>query len=216
MKNLFLVPAILVLFHLAACNSQEKQLEIDRQVRKKLAILGGSVVKELKLNPENQKNLYFAEAIMENGLPIQAMVMIKNDSVAVKETLNSSLLRRLTKELRDTCVSVSLKPFDKSQVENEFQGEAIFKSGGKIQLFAHEKLGWRPAHDLETLRFLTKRQMERDLYSFADTIQTFSLDKTAADTVYTGKLETRKGDKKEFFVTWSQTGFRWELNKTQQ
>jgi hypothetical protein len=217
MKNTLVLLAMLAFFCLTACTSENKELEIDRQVRKKLSILGESIIKELKLTQEEgQKNLYFADAVMENGMPIQAMVMIKDDSVALKETLNSTMLRRLTKEMKDTCVGVSLKPVENSAIPNEFQGEAVFKNGQKIQLFAHEQLGWRPANDSATLSFLTKRQIERDIYGFGDTIKLFNLQKTAVDTIYNGKLQTQKGDKKEFSVTWSQTGFRWELKKAQQ
>lgn len=216
MKSLFLLSAIGLFLGLTACNSEKKQQEIDRQVRKKLSVLSGSVVKDLTLNKEPQDNLYFADAVLENGMPIQAMVMIKNDSVAVKETLNSAMLRRLSKELLDTCIAVLLKPVENGAVPNEFQGTAVFKSGDSIRIFAHEELGWRPANDLATLRFLTKRQIERFVYNFADTIRTLNLEKTAVDTLYNGKSETKKGDKKEFLVTWSQTGFRWELNKTQK
>ncbi|WP_448518045.1 hypothetical protein [Rhodoflexus sp.] len=214
MKQLLLLSSIIAFF--TACNSQGKEVEIDRQVRKKLALMGGSTVTDLKLTKEQQKNLYFADAVMENGMPIQAMVMMTDDTVALKETLNSVMLRRLSKELRIPCIGVMLKPAENGIVPNEFQGEALFKTGEKIQLYAHEQFGWRPAHDVETLRFLTKRQIERDIYGFADTLTLFNLDKTAVDTVYTGNFETQKGDKKEFSLTWSQTGFQWKLNSPRQ
>lgn len=216
MKNLILLSSMLAFFQLTACTPEDKQVEIDRQVRKKLGIIGGNVIKDLKLTPEQQENLYFADAMMENGMPIQAMVLIKDDSVALKETLNSVMLRRLSKEMQEACVGISLKPSTTSTVPNEFQGEAVFKNGDKIQLFAHEEFGWRPANDFNTLNFLTKKQMQRDLLGANDSIKLFSLEKSAVDTVYSGKLETQKGDKKDFSVTWSQTGFRWELNQSQQ
>lgn len=216
MKNLILVFSMFAFFQLTACNSEDKQIEIDRQVRKKLGVIGGSVIKELKLTPEPQENLYFADAMMENGLPIQAMVLIKDDSVALKETINSIMLRRLSKEMQEACISVSLKPVENSRVPNELQGEAIFKSGEKIQLFAHEEFGWRPANDSATLGFLTKKQMQKFLSDAGDTISSFTLQRTAIDTIYNGKFATYKGEKKEFSVTWSQTGFRWEINQAQK
>ncbi len=216
MKNLILLFSMLALFQLTACNSEDKQIEIDRQVRKKLSVIGGSIIKELKLTPEPQENLYFADAMMENGMPIQAMVLIKDDSVALKETINSTMLRRLSKEMHEACVGVSLRPIENSRVPNELQGEAVFKSGEKIQLFAHEELGWRPANDFNTLNFLTKKQMQHTLLGANDSIKFFNLEKSAIDTVYNGKLETYKGEKKEFSVTWSQTGFRWEINQSQK
>jgi hypothetical protein len=216
MKNLILLSSILTFFQLTACSSEDKQAEIDRQVRKKLSIMGGSIITDLKLTQEKQENLYFADAMMENGMPIQAMVLLKDDTVALKETLNSAMLRLLSKEMQEPCVGVSLKPSAAGTVPNEFQGEAIFKSGEKIQLFAHEELGWRPDNDFNTLNLLTKKQIQRTIYGTNDSIKLFSLEKSAVDTVYNGKLETQKGDKKEFSVTWSQTGFRWELNKPQQ
>ncbi|MCS6968949.1 MAG: hypothetical protein RMJ44_11695 [Cytophagales bacterium] len=214
MKNWLLLASLASALLFVGCKSELTEEEIDRKVRKKLFVLGGSPVKEVKLTKEPQKHLYFADAIMENGFPIQAMVFIKDDTIELKETLNSSILRRLTKELWDTCISLKFRPADTtvSKIENEFEGEATFRSGTRIKVFAHEQLGWRPANDSTTLAYLTKRQIERDIYGFRDTIDVFVLQRTATDTLYTGKFQTRKGDKKSFSVTWNQTGFQWKLN----
>jgi hypothetical protein len=194
------------------CQSEaEKRELLEKKIRKELLVTTNLPLKSLKVSDQpDQGGVYFVDAVLENGRNMQLAAIVVDDSVAWKETFNSQLAWAFSQEFQTKCQSMVLRPIEKSK---ELSGLAVLATGDTIKFFAEEGRGWRPAKDLPTLSFLTKRQIGGGvLTDTSDRIAEFVLAPDSVDGLFRGHFNTVKNPTKtNIKVKWTNERFDWEL-----
>jgi|GEM_PF-6904990 len=214
MKNLrtFSLSALALCLWLVSCQSEEEKKEIlENQIRKALVVSTNTPLKSLTISPQaDDKGVYFVEVELESGRKIQLAAAMIADSLAWKETFNSQLAWTFSQELNSKCVSLVLRPIDKS---TELTGVAVMATGDTIKFFAQEGRGWRPANDLPTLTTLTKTQVgSQSLVDSLDRFAEFVLVPDSLAGTYKGYFSTVKNPTQtKIKVKWTSERFDWQL-----
>jgi hypothetical protein len=208
-KLSFLSLASLWLF---SCQSEaEKRELLEKKISKQLLIATNSSPKSLKVSETpDAGGVYFVETELENGRQMQFAAKLFDDSVAFKETFNSQLAWTLTQEMGAKCLSLVLRPIENSK---ELTGTAVISPGDTLKFFAEEGRGWRPAKDLNTLTYLTKKQIGNGvLADTTDRIAEFVLAPDSVDGIFRGHFTSVKNPiKTNIKVKWTTERFDWEL-----
>ncbi len=206
--------ALALCLWLVSCQSEEEKKEIlEKKIRKALVVSTNTPLKSLTISPQaDDKGVYFVEVELESGRKMQLAAAMIADSLAWKETFNSQLAWIFSQELNNKCVSLVLRPIEKS---TELTGVAVMATGDTIKFFAQEGRGWRPANDLPTLTTLTKTQVgSQGLADSLDRFTEFVLAPDSAAGTYKGYFATVKNPAQtKITVKWTPERFDWQLQQ---